>query len=72
MAGVIEVDLFDEDVNTPDHPKVLKFKRLLEEVAGEYRCQLLTFEVEAGTVSFAFDSDELTAEILRSLQAKVD
>ena len=72
MAGVIEVDLFGEDVSTSDHPEVLKFKRLLEEVAGEYRCQLLSFEVEAGTVSFAFDSDELMAKILRLLQTKVD
>jgi len=72
MAGVIEVDLFGEDVSTPDHPEVLKFKRLLEEVAGEYRCRLLSFEVEAGTVSFAFDSDELMAKILQLLRAKTD
>jgi hypothetical protein len=72
MAGVIEVDLFDEDVNNPDHPEVLKFKELLLEVAEESHCQLLLFEVEAGTVSFAFDSDALTAKILRLLQAKAD
>jgi hypothetical protein len=72
MAGVIEVDLFDESVNSPDHPEVLKFKELLEKVAGEYHCRLLSFGVEEGTVSFAFDSDELMAEILQLLQAKAD
>ena len=72
MAGVIEVDLFDEDVNSPDHPEVMKFKKLLLEVAEEYHCRLLSFEVEAGTVSFAFDSDVLMAKILRLLQAKAD
>jgi len=72
MAGVIEVDLFDDDVNSPEHPEVVEFKRLLEEVAGEYGSRLLSFEVEAGTVSFAFDSDELMAKILRLLQAKPD
>jgi len=72
MAGVIEVDLFDEDVNSPDHPEVMKFKKVLLEVAEEYHCRLLSFEVEAGTVSFAFDSDVLMAKILRLLQAKAD
>lgn len=72
MAGVIEIDLFDEDVNTPDHPEVLKFKKLLEEVAAEYRCRLVSFEIETGTVSFAFESDELMAKILQLLQAKGD
>jgi len=72
MAGMIEVDLFGEEVNNLDHPEVVKFKKLLQKVAREHRCQLLFFEVEAGTVSFAFDSDELTAKILRLLQAKAD
>lgn len=72
MAGVIEIDLFDEEVNTPDHPEVLKFKKLLEEVAAEYRCRLVSFEIQFGTVSFAFDSDELLAKILQLLQAKAD
>ena len=72
MVGVIEVDLFDEDVNNPDHPEVLKLKKLLQQVAGEYHCRLLSFEVKEGTVSFSFDSDALTAKILRLLQAKAD
>ena len=72
MAGVIEVDLFDEDVNDPDHPEVVKFKHLLLKVAEEHHCRLLFFEVDAGTVSFAFDSDELMAKILRLLQARAD
>jgi hypothetical protein len=72
MAGVIEVDLFDEEANSLEHPEVVKFKKLLLEVAEEYQCRLVSFEVEGGTVSFAFDSDELMAEILRLLQAKVD
>jgi hypothetical protein len=66
--GVIEVDLFPEAVNSPRHPKALRFKRLLEAVADEYECTLETFEVEHGTVSFSFDDDVLTAEILRVLQ----
>ena len=72
MAGVIEVDLFDEDVNNPDDPEVVKFKKLLLKVAEEHHCRLLSFQVEAGTVSFAFDNDELMAKILRLLQAKAD
>ena len=68
--GVIEVDLFSEDVDSPRHPKALEFKRLLEAVAEEYECTLLTFEVDEGTVSFSFDDDVLTAEILRVLQIR--
>lgn len=67
--GVIEVDLFDENVDAPDHPEALHFRNLLETVAEEYRCRLLTFEVEKGTVAFSFNNDELTAEILKILQA---
>jgi hypothetical protein len=67
-TGIIEVDLFSEEVNSKDHPEAVEFKGLLEEVAKEYRCKLLSFEVEHGTVSFSFDNDILTAEILDRLQ----
>ena len=66
--GVIEVDMFSEDVDSPDHPAVESFRELLEEVAGQYGCNLISFDVDRGTVFFSFDSDELTAEILRTLQ----
>jgi len=65
--GIIEVDLFSEHVKSADHPEAARFKRLLEEVAKEYQCRLLSFEVEHGTVSFSFDDDVLTAEILNIL-----
>ena len=68
--GVIEVDLFSEDVDTPDHPQAASFRALLEDVASEYNCNLLLFEVDHGTVAFSFDSDELMAEILKILQMK--
>ena len=68
--GVIEVDLFSEDVDTPDHPEAINFRDLLETVADEYECSLLTFEVERGTVAFSFDSDELTSKILKILQTE--
>jgi len=66
--GIIEVDLFSEEVDGPDHPEVIRFKRLLESVARDHRCALTSFEIERGTVSFSFDNDVLTAEILRLLQ----
>ena len=68
--GVIEVDLFPEEVDSPEHPRAANFKALLEDVAEEYRCNLLLFEVDRGTVAFSFDSDELMAEILKILQMK--
>jgi hypothetical protein len=66
--GAIEVDLFSEEVDNADHPTAVRFRELLEEVAEEYRCRLVSFEVERGTVSFSFDDDVLTAEILSILQ----
>ena len=66
--GIIEVDLFSEDVDSLDHPGVVEFRRLLEEVADGYDCSLTSFDVDHGTVSFSFDNDELDAEILRILQ----
>ncbi len=68
--GVIEVDLFSEEVDSPEHPQAANFKALLEDVADEYNCNLLLFEVDRGTVAFSFDSDELMAEILKILQMK--
>ena len=68
--GIIEVDMFSDDVDSPFHPEAINLRHLLEEVAEEYNCELLSFHVSQGTVSFSFDSDELTAEILKILQAK--
>jgi hypothetical protein len=69
-VGTFEVDLFPEEVNSVDHPKAKEFKKVLEAVAADFQCTLLSFEVDRGTVSFVFDSDELNAEILRVLEAK--
>jgi hypothetical protein len=67
-AGVIEVDLFPADVNSLDHPDVVSFKELLEDVAREYQCSLVSFDIDRGTASFSFSSDELMAEVLKTLQ----
>jgi hypothetical protein len=68
--GIIEVDLFSRDVDSADHPQARRFKKLLEDVAKQYRCKLMSFEVEHGTVSFSFDSDVLVAEILKVLKTE--
>jgi hypothetical protein len=65
--GSFEVDLFPEEVDSPTHPYAAQFKEILEGVAREYQCTLLSFHVSKGVVSFSFDSDELTAEILQLL-----
>jgi len=66
--GFIEVDMFSEDVNSLDHPEVVRFKRILLEVAEDFDCFLVSFEIDHGTVTFSFNSDELTAKILTILQ----
>jgi hypothetical protein len=71
FMGIIEVDLFGEEVDSPDHPEAVKFRMVLEAVAEEYGCVLLSYEVEQGTVAFSFDNDELTAEILKVLEDKI-
>ncbi|MEA2039806.1 MAG: hypothetical protein U9N82_08225 [Thermodesulfobacteriota bacterium] len=67
-TGFIEVDLFPADVNSLDHPYVIHFKELLEEIAEEHDSHLLHFDIDNGTVTFSFDSDELMADIIRILQ----
>ncbi len=67
-SAVIEIDMFPEEVNSMDHWEVVHFKGVLEEVAEEYHCRLVSFEISEGTVVFSFDSDELMANILSILQ----
>jgi hypothetical protein len=66
-TGYIEVDMFSSDVDDESHPEAEAFKQLLEQVASEYGCTLCSFEVRSGTAVFSFDSEELTAEILKLL-----
>jgi hypothetical protein len=66
--GIIEVDLFSEDINQIDHPAVEQFRELLEMAAEEYHAKVTSFDIDHGTVFFSFDNDELTAEILKILQ----
>ena len=66
--GIIEIEMFSEDVDSPEHPVAESFRELLEEVAEQYDCQLTSFDVQGGMVSFSFDNDELIAEILRILR----
>jgi hypothetical protein len=68
--GVIEVEMFDKEVDDVEHPMAESFKELLEQVAEEYQCRLESFEVSRGTVYFSFDNDELEAEILKILDTK--
>ena len=67
-TGFIEVDMFPPDIDSEDHPDVRRFRELLEDVADEYNCSLVAFEVKAGTAIFSFDSDELMAEIVNILR----
>jgi hypothetical protein len=64
----IEIDMFPEEVNSMDHWEVVHFKGVLEEVAEEYHCSLVSFDIDQGKVIFSFDSDELMANILNILQ----
>ncbi len=66
--GLIEVDLLPSEINSLDHPEVLCFRELLEDVALENHCRLLFFDIENGIVSFSFDSDKLMANILKIFQ----
>jgi hypothetical protein len=69
-SGIIEVDLFSAEVDSEDHPAASQFKEMLEEAASDYGCELVTFEVKKGTVSFSFDDDILTAKILTMLRER--
>ena len=67
-SGCFEVDLFSSDVDGVDHPYARQFKDMLESVAEQYGCRLISFEVRKGTAIFSFDSDELNSEILDLLE----
>jgi hypothetical protein len=68
--GIIEVDMFPADVDSPEHTVAESFKELLEEVAEQHKCHLTHFDVQRGMVSFSFDNDGLTAKILKILRTR--
>ncbi len=68
LSGFIEIDLFPEEINSLEDPEVISFRMLLEDVAEEYECTLVSFDIDHGTVIFSFDNDELMAKILTILQ----
>jgi len=67
-SGFIEIDMFPKEVNSIDHWEVVHFKGVLGEIAKEYHCNLVSFDIDEGTVTFSFDRDEVMAKILRILQ----
>ena len=66
--GIIEIDMFSPDVTGSQHPVAESFRDLLDEVAEQYECKLMTFEVHKGVVSFSFDNEELMADIINILR----
>jgi len=68
VTGHIEVDMFSSDVDSLDHPEVTRFREVLEDVALEYHCRLIFFDIDKGTMTFSFDSEKLMADILKILQ----
>lgn len=66
--GIFEIDLFPPEVDRLDHPFVTQFKEILEDLSEQYKCSLTAFTVDKGTVSFSFDNDEITAEIVNILK----
>ena len=66
--GIFEVDLFPPEVNDTSHPEAKKFQLLLKQVAEEYGCKLVFFQVQNGMAMFAFDNDALMADILKLLR----
>ena len=59
--------MFPAEVDSPDHPYAAQFREILENAAKECNGKLLSFDVHEGTVTFSFDNDELTAEIIDML-----
>ncbi|MGB3478674.1 MAG: hypothetical protein WBB67_05895 [bacterium] len=66
--GYIAVDIFSDDVDSPDHPSVQDFRRILNEIAISYKCSLTDFIIDHGVVIFRFDNNEITMDILEDLR----
>lgn len=66
--GIISMQLFSEDVDSLEHPDVREFVAILERMAEVYGCHLMSFAIQNGVVMFAFDSEEITGDILEDLE----
>jgi hypothetical protein len=68
ILGYVVVDIFPEHVDSPDHPSVCEFRRILEKIMMPYGCSLTQFTVSRGVAIFQFDKNEMTMDILEDLK----
>lgn len=65
---MITFNLFPEDVDTLDDPKVQEFLSLLENMASAYEAKLRTFAIRKGTVIFSVNNEEMCNDLLDDLE----
>jgi len=62
--GMMALNLFSEDVDSLDDPRVQEFKSLLENMANAYKTKLRTFAIHKGKVIFSVNDEEMCNDLL--------
>lgn len=62
--GMIALNLFSEDVDSLNNPRVQEFKSLLENMADAYKTKLRTFAIHKGKVIFSVNDEEMCDDLL--------
>ncbi len=60
--------LFPKDTNRLDDPWVKEFRNILERIGATYHSHLTGFAIEHGTVTFNFDNEQVTYDILQEVK----
>lgn len=61
---MIALNLFSEDVDSLNNPRVQEFKSLLENMADAYKTKLRTFAIHKGKVIFSVNDEEMCDDLL--------
>lgn len=66
--GLITIPLLPSDVNSLDHPDVVKYRLVYQQMAEAYQCRMTSFAIDHGVILVSFDSEELCNDIIADLK----
>ena len=62
--AIVMLTIFPHEVNSLDHPEVVRLRTLLQDGVAMYGGKLTSFAIEHGVVFFGIDNEEMARDML--------